>query len=119
MSVLVSVKELCKAYGDDTLFTGLSVDVKPGEKLGLIGMNGSGKSTLLKIICGLSSPDEGEVGVRTGLSMVYLAQEDKFDTELSIEQVLFNTLSSLDLQEKERHRRVNRALGLGGLPMRR
>ena len=114
MTVLASVKELCKAYGDDTLFTGLSVDVKPGEKLGLIGMNGSGKSTLLKIICGLSSPDEGEVAVRPGLSMVYLSQEDTFDTNLSIEQVLFNTLSSLDLQEKERHRRVNRALGLGG-----
>nr|WP_319393781.1 ABC-F family ATP-binding cassette domain-containing protein [uncultured Desulfobacter sp.] len=114
MTVLVSIKELCKAYGDDTLFTGLTVDVKPGEKLGLIGMNGSGKSTLLKIICGLSAPDEGEVGVQPGLSLVYLAQEDKFDTALSIEQVLFNSLSDLDLQEKERHRRVNRALGLGG-----
>jgi len=114
MTVLVSVKELCKAYGDDTLFTGLTVDVKPGEKLGLIGMNGSGKSTLLKILCGLSAPDEGEVGVQPGLSLVYLAQEDKFDTDLTIEQVLFNSLSSLDLQEKERHRRVSRALGLGG-----
>jgi ATP-binding cassette subfamily F protein uup len=114
MTVLVSIKELCKAYGDDTLFTGLSVDVKPGEKLGLIGMNGSGKSTLLKIICGSSAPDEGEVGVQPGLSLVYLAQEDKFDTDLTIEQVLCNSLSDLDLQEKERHRRVNRALGLGG-----
>ncbi|HAR34088.1 MAG TPA: ABC transporter ATP-binding protein [Desulfobacter sp.] len=114
MTVLVSVKELCKAYGDDTLFTGLSFDVKPGEKLGLIGMNGSGKSTLLKIICGLSNPDEGELSVQPGQCVVYLAQEDEFDPELSIEQVLFNTLASLDLQEKERHRRVNRALGLGG-----
>nr|WP_319493239.1 ABC-F family ATP-binding cassette domain-containing protein [uncultured Desulfobacter sp.] len=114
MTVLVSVKELCKAYGDDTLFTGLTVDVKPGEKLGLIGMNGSGKSTLLKIICGESAPDEGEVGVQPGLALVYLAQEDTFDTDLTIEQVLFNSLSSLDMQEKERHRRVNRALGLGG-----
>jgi len=114
MTVLVSVKELCKTYGDDTLFTGLSVDIKPGEKLGLIGMNGSGKSTLLKIICGLSTPDEGEISVQTGQYLVYLAQEDKFNPDLSIEQVLFNSLSSLDLQDKERHRRVNRALGLGG-----
>ncbi len=114
MTVLVSVKELCKAYGDDTLFTGLSFDVKPGEKLGLIGMNGSGKSTLLKLICGLSTPDEGEIRVQAGQHLVYLAQEDEFDTRLSIEQVLFNSLASLDLQEKERHRRVNRALGSGG-----
>ncbi|NDY72213.1 ABC transporter ATP-binding protein [Desulfobacter hydrogenophilus] len=114
MTVLVSVKELCKAYGDDTLFTDLSVDIKPGEKMGLIGMNGSGKSTLLKIICGLSIPDEGEVSIQPGQGIVYLAQEDEFDPDLSIEQVLFNSLSSLDLQEKERHRRVNRALGLSG-----
>ena len=96
MTVLVSVKELCKAYGDDTLFTGLSFDIKPGEKLGLIGMNGSGKSTLLKIICGLSTPDEGEVSVQPGQCLVYLAQEDEFDTALSVEQVLFNSLASLD-----------------------
>lgn len=114
MTVLVSVKELCKAYGDDTLFSGLSFDIKPGEKLGLIGMNGSGKSTLLKIICGFSNPDEGDISVQPGLSLVYLAQEDEFDTDLSVEQVLFKSLSSLDLQEKERHRRVNRALGMGG-----
>ena len=114
MTVLVSVKELCKAYGDDTLFTGLSVDIKPGEKMGLIGMNGSGKSTLLKIIRGLSTPDEGEVSVQPGQCIVYLAQEDEFDPDLSIEQVLFNSLSPLDLQEKERHRRVSRALGLSG-----
>ncbi|WP_462270142.1 ribosomal protection-like ABC-F family protein [Desulfobacter sp.] len=114
MTVLVSVKELCKAYGDDTLFSGLSFDIKPGEKLGLIGMNGSGKSTLLKIICGLSTPDEGDVSVQSGQCLVYLAQEDEFDTELSVEQILFNSLASLDLQEKERHRRVNRALGSGG-----
>lgn len=114
MTVLVSVKELCKAYGDDTLFADLSFDVKPGEKLGLIGMNGSGKSTLLKIICGMSSPDEGEISVQTGLFPVYLAQEDEFDPDLSIDQVLFNSLSSMHLQEKERHRRVNRAIGLGG-----
>ena len=114
MTVLVSARDLCKAYGDDTLFTDLSFDVKPGEKLGLIGMNGSGKSTLLKIICGFSSPDEGEVSVQPGLHPVYLAQEDEFDPELNVEQVLFKSLASFDLQERERHRRVNRALGSGG-----
>ncbi|WP_321492803.1 ABC-F family ATP-binding cassette domain-containing protein [uncultured Desulfobacter sp.] len=114
MTVLVSVRQLCKAYGDDTLFTDLSFDVKPGEKLGLIGMNGSGKSTLLKLICGFSNPDEGEISVQPGQHLVYLAQEDEFDEDLTVEQILFNSLSSMEIQEKERHRRVNRALGLGG-----
>ena len=114
MTVLVSVRELSKAYGDDTLFTDLSFDVKPGEKLGLIGMNGSGKSTLLKIIVGLSLPDEGEVYVQPGIRLVYLAQEDEFDLDLTIEQTLFKALSDQNIEEKERHRRVSKAIGSGG-----
>ena len=114
MSVLFSVKEISKTYGDDTLFSDLSFDVKTGEKLGLIGMNGSGKSTLLKIICGLSLPDTGEVNVKSGEQLVYLSQEDKFDPDLTVEQVLYQSLESLHIEDKERHRRVSRAMGKGG-----
>ncbi|MCG8687283.1 MAG: ABC-F family ATP-binding cassette domain-containing protein [Desulfobacterales bacterium] len=114
MSVLFSVKEISKTYGDDTLFSDLSFDVKTGEKLGLIGMNGSGKSTLLKIICGLSLPDTGEVSVKSGEQLVYLSQEDKFDPDLTVEQVLYQSLESLHIEDKERHRRVSRAMGKGG-----
>ncbi len=120
MSVLFSLKQVSKAYGDDTLFDDLSVDFKQGEQLGLIGMNGSGKSTLLKLIAGLSLPDEGELVLKKGERFVYLAQEDRFDPDQTIEQVLVEGLKSLEkedlgqvLDERELHRRVNRSLGKG------
>ncbi|WDP88425.1 MAG: ABC-F family ATP-binding cassette domain-containing protein [Desulfobacter sp.] len=114
MTVLFSVSEISKSYGDDTLFSNLSFDVKRGEKLGLIGMNGSGKSTLLRIVAGMTLPDEGEVKVKSGDLLVYLAQEDRFDPEDSIEEVLYKALASLPIDDKERHRRVSQALGRGG-----
>ncbi len=114
MSVLFSVTNISKSYGDDTLFSQLSFDVKAGEKLGLIGMNGSGKSTLLKIISGMTLPDEGELSVKQGEHLVYLAQEDLFDPDRSVEEILYQSLDSLPIDDKERHRRVSRALGNGG-----
>lgn len=46
----------------------LSLEVRRGESVALLGLNGSGKSTTLKIISGVMSPDEGTVGVRGRLA---------------------------------------------------
>jgi len=113
MSVLFSVTNISKSYGDDTLFSDLSFDVKPGEKLGLIGMNGSGKSTLLKIISGTTLPDEGELAVKAGDNLVYLAQDDRFDPERTVQEILYQALAALPIDDKEQHRRVSQALGKG------
>ncbi|MCG8564989.1 MAG: ABC-F family ATP-binding cassette domain-containing protein, partial [Desulfobacterales bacterium] len=72
-----------------------------------------GKSTLLKIIAGLSLPDDGEVVTLSGHRIVYLAQEDKFDLELTVEETLYHCLADQTLDDKERHRRVNQSLGKG------
>ena len=46
----------------------VSIEVKEGETLGILGRNGSGKSTLLKCICGVLQPTSGEVAVRGKLA---------------------------------------------------
>ncbi len=113
MSVLFSLNHVSKAYGDDTLFSDLSLDFKAKEQLGLIGMNGSGKSTLLKIIQGITAPDEGEIIGGQRAHFVYLAQQDTFDPEKSIETILYDCLEDAPIDEKERHKRVNQTLGKG------
>ena len=113
MSVLFSLNQISKAYGDDTLFSDLSLDFKAKEQLGLIGMNGSGKSTLLKIIQGITAPDEGEIIGGQRAHFVYLAQQDTFDPEKSIETILYDCLEDAPIDEKERHKRVNQTLGKG------
>ncbi|WP_300458540.1 ABC-F family ATP-binding cassette domain-containing protein [Desulfobacula sp.] len=114
MSHIFSLKNISKTYGDDTLFQELSIDFKLNEQLGLIGMNGSGKSTLLKLIAGQIQPDTGEVMTKSGLRFIYLPQEDQFDPDLTVEQILYDSINAISLDDKERHKRVQSALGKGG-----
>ena len=116
MTLLFNLKNISKTYGDDTLFQDLSFDFKLNEKLGLIGMNGSGKSTLLKLIAGQVQPDTGELTAKTGLNFVYLPQEDRLDPDKTIEEHLYHCLKDSPLDEKERHRIVQKALGTTGFP---
>ncbi len=121
MTLLFSLQEISKSYGDDTLFTDLCLDFKEKQQMGLIGMNGSGKSTLLKIIAGIVQPDTGSVQVFQGTRAVYLPQTQKFDADKTVEEVLYqaldnnaNPLPSLDMDYREKARQVNRTLGMAG-----
>src|SRR5262245_13188159 len=49
---------------------GISLNVKPGEALGIMGRNGCGKSTLLKILCGIYLPDRGRVTVNAAITPI-------------------------------------------------
>jgi ABC transport system ATP-binding/permease protein len=113
MSVLFTTTEISKTFGDDTLFSDLNFDFKTGERVGLIGSNGSGKSTLLKIIAGKMLPDSGELAAQKGIRIIYLAQEDQLDSDQTIQDTLYTSLASFSMDEKERHRRVNQAMGKG------
>jgi ATP-binding cassette subfamily F protein uup len=85
---LLNISGLTKAYGPRTLLEGVSVTLAEDESVGLIGPNGSGKSTLLKIIAGEEEPDGGEVTLRSGATVGYLAQEPDFEPGLSILEVV-------------------------------
>ena len=77
-TVLVA-RDLAKSFARLKAVDGISLDLKPGEILGLVGPNGSGKTTLINLISGIYHPDRGEVlldGQRvTGLAPHRLARE--------------------------------------------
>ncbi len=58
---MLEARNLACQRGDRVLFSGLSFTLSAGELLQVAGPNGSGKTSLLKILCGISSPVEGEV----------------------------------------------------------
>jgi AI-2 transport system ATP-binding protein len=58
---MLSVRDLYKSFGSNTVLRGINLDIYPGEVLALIGGNGAGKSTLVKSVMGLYKPDAGKV----------------------------------------------------------
>ncbi|WP_291727635.1 ABC-F family ATP-binding cassette domain-containing protein [Bernardetia sp.] len=72
---LISGEHLSKTYGDRFLFKDLNFGISQGEKVALVGRNGAGKSTLLKILAKVNAPDKGDVSLRQGVRVGYLAQD--------------------------------------------
>src|ERR1043165_1873976 len=102
MSLLLSVQGLTKRFGPRPLFTDLSVELRAGERLGLVGPNGSGKSTLLKLLAGLDEPDAGNRSARRGARIGYLAQDDSFPGGLTVREVLLAALADVPVEDYER-----------------
>ncbi len=88
---LLSAENLSKAFGERSLFTGLSFGIQQGQKIALIARNGSGKSTLLHILAGKDQADEGQVTYRKGLKLAYLEQHPNLDPGLTVSETLYAT----------------------------
>ncbi len=72
---LLTLSQIEKSYGAEQILIGITLQLQPGEKAGMIGPNGSGKTTLLKIIAGEMEADGGELHLTRGTRIGYLAQE--------------------------------------------
>ena len=57
----LQIRQLCKRYGDSTVFSQVSLDVAPGEFVAIVGESGVGKSTLLNCMAGLDHWDSGSI----------------------------------------------------------
>jgi simple sugar transport system ATP-binding protein len=68
MNPVISVKNLHKWYSGVHALKGVSLDVMPGQALGLVGDNGAGKSTLINILSGLHRQDDGEIMIEGKLA---------------------------------------------------
>ncbi|MCO5725736.1 ABC-F family ATP-binding cassette domain-containing protein [Robiginitalea marina] len=75
---MLNVHDLSVSFGGEALFDGISFQLRPGDRVGLIGKNGAGKSTLLKMLAGEMNPDQGTVSREKGMALGYLKQDLEF-----------------------------------------
>jgi len=117
---LLTAKGLYKSFGVQTLFENVSLNLYPGDRIGLIGPNGSGKSTLLKILAGLEAPDAGTRSVRRLARVGFVPQECAFDPDATIEELIVRSIDEAlaDDPDPRSHRDalLAKALGTGAFP---
>jgi ATP-binding cassette subfamily F protein 3 len=82
---VLTVRGLSKSYGELALWRDISLDVRRGERIGIIGPNGSGKTTLIEVLLGRRTADAGTVRWGASLTIGYYDQRlDDFDPEASV-----------------------------------
>jgi ATP-binding cassette subfamily F protein 3 len=84
---VLSAKEISKAYDSKTLWKDIDLEIRRGERVGIIGPNGSGKTTFLEVLLGRREPDAGEIRWGANLNIGYYDQHlGDFDPESTVAQ---------------------------------
>ncbi|MCX8155332.1 MAG: LPS export ABC transporter ATP-binding protein [Verrucomicrobiae bacterium] len=115
---LLSTEQLVKAYRGRRVVDGVSLEVNPGEIVGLMGPNGAGKTTTFNMVVGVIRPDAGQiffedreishlaVHQRARLGMGYLTQEPSVFRKLTVEENILAILEVCRLDPVERQTRL-------------
>src|SRR5438309_1018613 len=124
---ILSAKGLAKRYAGRRVVDDVSIEVSPGEILGLLGHNGAGKTTTFYMIVGLVRADAGEVwigsrrvtdepvDVRVRAGLGYLAQEPSVFRRLTVEENILMVLEQQGVPDEVRRQRTDRLLDEFGL----
>jgi len=86
---VLRLERVSKIYPTGEVLRDITWEVKPGDRIGLVGVNGAGKSTQMRIIAGLEEPTSGLVVKQGDPRIVYLQQEFDVDVRRSVRQELF------------------------------
>ena len=102
--IVVSAKDLTKAYGTDVILERVSFHINKGDRVGIIGVNGAGKTTLLRMLTGELPCEEGEFFISGSLRTGYLKQDAGFDSERTLMEEVDRVFARFPRMEKEMER---------------
>ncbi len=102
---MLSIESIAKGFGDQMLFEDASLQINPGERVGLVGRNGHGKTTLLNMIAGFDHPDEGTISCPTGYRLGILPQKIQF----SLNTVRDEAMTELPSHEQDQYWRAEKS----------
>ncbi|TQR16778.1 ribosomal protection-like ABC-F family protein [Psychrobacillus lasiicapitis] len=99
--MICTIQEISKMLGGNIIFENLSLSIKTGDRLGIVGRNGAGKTTLFKLIARKEAADKGSIHYKKGTQIGYLAQIPTFSDEITGYDVLNSAFQYLnELQKK-------------------
>lgn len=99
--ILLDVQAVRKQFAAEPLLESVSFQVRPGDRIGLIGPNGCGKTTLLRILAGLEEPDAGSCVVHPAAHVGFLEQQPRITPGRSLRQEAAEGLAALYAIQQE------------------
>ncbi|HER0048286.1 TPA: ABC-F family ATP-binding cassette domain-containing protein [Streptococcus pyogenes] len=98
--IILQGNKLERSFSEDVLFQNISLQVDERDRIALVGPNGAGKSTLLKLLVGEETPTSGEVNTKKDLTLSYLAQNSRFESDQTIYEEMLKVFEALRQDEK-------------------
>ncbi len=109
--IIVATTQLQKSYGADPVLQNITLEIKAGERVGIVGPNGAGKTTLFKLLAGIESPDSGELYRAKGTVWAYLPQSPQYPQEWTGRDVVASAFAEVrHIQEQMRELESQMAL---------
>src|SRR5271169_6473202 len=99
--ILLDVVDVRKRFGPEEVLEGVTFEVRPGDRIGLVGPNGSGKTTLLRILADKDDADAGACRAHPAAHLGYLEQQPRFDPDRTLHDEAQSALADLVLLQQE------------------
>ena len=99
--IILQANKIERSFAGEVLFDNINLQVDERDRIALVGKNGAGKSTLLKILVGEEEPTSGEINKKKDISLSYLAQDSRFESENTIYDEVLHVFDDLRRTEKQ------------------
>ncbi len=100
---MLRLEHISKIYPTGEVLKDVNWEVKPGDRIGLVGVNGAGKSTQLKIVMGEVEPTTGDIIRPQDLKISYLSQEFEVDPERTVRDEFWTIFDTADRVQHRLH----------------
>lgn len=99
--IILQANKIERSFAGEVLFDNINLQVDERDRIALVGKNGAGKSTLLKILVGEEEPTSGEINKKKDISLSYLAQDSRFESENTIYDEMLHVFDDLRRTDKQ------------------
>ncbi|VTS71140.1 ABC-F family ATP-binding cassette domain-containing protein [Streptococcus australis] len=99
--IILQANKIERSFAGELLFDNINLQVDERDRIALVGKNGAGKSTLLKILVGEEEPTSGEINKKKDVSLSYLAQDSRFESENTIYDEMLHVFDDLRRTERQ------------------